>query len=473
MPEDTKKVAQKKPYTVREYFGLPHTEGEVGVEIEVEGTKLPEINSGGWRTDRDGSLRGLVSREYVFAKPVPRQEVGKTLQYFGDSLRKYKAEVDHNSTRTGVHVHLNMQDKTFKQVITTYCLYSCMEDLFVKFSGEHREGNLFCLRNKDAGFLVDYVKQTVKTQDWTRFGNDIIRYASINLCALPKYGSLEFRSMRGTVDPDLINTWVNMLLKVKDSSLQYNDPSDIPASLSAKGEQRFLIDNMGEYAELLQCSNMNKLLREGIRGIQEVAYAPFREKLNNGLPPPNPLLGGPEGQVRPLARAAAGWNIAPVDPFAPPPQPPRNIREVVGGWNEMYNFEYHRLINGHIDITRRQPDNAALNEYHSQATRAANREFERRELLAAEAEEMEEVEEEEQVEPDRWDEAEQFVPAPILIDPPPVQPDVQVVNMINNPNVGRVHIAGREWERNAEAQWRIIDDIGPAQVAAFRPRRDR
>jgi hypothetical protein len=276
---------------VIEYFEnnmLPQ-DGEVGIEIEVEGFNLPHRIAKYWTTHHDGSLRGDESLEYVFAKPLPRQDFGLALAYLDESWKKRGSRID-ESPRAGVHAHINVQQLTEKQLVSFFCLYSVFEDLIVKYCGKEREGNLFCLRLRDAEYLVDFLITIFKNGNLGKLLTDRIRYASVNMSSIPKYGSMEFRAMRSTRDMNAIKLWVDMLLMIKDKSLLFNNPSDIITSLSAQGDEAFLNNIMGQYAEVLHCKNEGQLIREGVRRIQELAFTPIKDvkkkELINVAPPP-------------------------------------------------------------------------------------------------------------------------------------------------------------------------------------------
>lgn len=262
---------------VREYFGHKAVKGEVGIEIEMEGHQFP-LNVGTlWKGVPDGSLRGDENIEYVLNKPVARDKVEDALSILKKKLKANGTIVDNKSPRTSVHVHINVQELTFTQVVNFAVLYMIMEELMVKFCGPHREGNLFCLRVKDAEGLLNILENAIVRDAWNDVGGNIVRYASLNLGALSKYGSLEFRAMRGSDDPELILTWVNMLLHIKDMAMQYDKASDIVSNFSMMGEERWLEATMGGYANLLHHPNAELILHQGVQRIQDIAYATKRK----------------------------------------------------------------------------------------------------------------------------------------------------------------------------------------------------
>ena len=329
-------MTEDKELTVRNLFHLRKTSGEVGIEIEVEGNKVPLIQSDYWRSDNDGSLRGN-SMEYVLSSPVKRTEVVTALNNLKKHLADYEAQLD-ISNRCGVHIHLNVQEFTFKQVMTFACLYLMLEEILVKFCGEEREGNLFCLRAKDADYLVTGLRQAMATGSLAHVQSHQYRYASINMTALGKYGSLEFRSMRSTEDFDVISQWVEILLKLKDQSLNFDTPTQLIEMMSANGADAFVEQILGPLSELVQCPDMSMVVMNGVRIAQNIAYTktkePVKRKVSKEIINWRDFADNiieAEGNNNPRPGAELILTVA------PPPQLPRGVawtRELDMLWSE-------------------------------------------------------------------------------------------------------------------------------------------
>lgn len=254
-------------------FHQPPTKGEVGIEIEVEGINLPKSPKG-WVPHRDGSLRGEESMEYVLSRPVAREQVGDYLDRMHKAYKQAGTRVD-ESNRTSVHVHINMQNYHITQVFNVITAFVMLEPMLVHFCGEEREGNLFCLRTQDAEWFFTCIEQLVTGRvNWRRgWRSNDMRYAAINLASLTKYGSLEFRSMRGTRDMTLIEQWVGILLRIKDEALKYDTPVDIIESLSGIGAEQFVRDFMGKDRDIvLTYPGWEEVVWEQARRLQMMAY---------------------------------------------------------------------------------------------------------------------------------------------------------------------------------------------------------
>lgn len=259
--------------TPGQMFGARAVAGEVGIEIECEGNNLAKRISKYWTTHADGSLRG-ESIEYVLNGPISREAVGDALKVLNDEL-KARGSVVNESYRTSVHVHLNAQTMKIRTVFNQLILYMLFEDLLVEYCGKDRVGNLFCLRAQDAENLIQVLSDALKSGNYGYFNGDHLRYAAVNVNALSKYGSLEFRAFRGTTDPKAIAEWVSILLKIKDAAAEYDNPTEICRDFSVVGPKAFMNKVFGPEisAVLNQYKDVEKRLMGGVRMVQDIAFA--------------------------------------------------------------------------------------------------------------------------------------------------------------------------------------------------------
>lgn len=233
------------------------------------------LNIGGtdnWTLHDDGSLRPNPERmEYVLARPIPRKEVSTILNELQIALARNSAKLN-PSDRCGVHIHVNCQDLTPMQVISFISTYLILEEPMVKWCGEEREGNLFALRAKDAEWIISALIRSIQDGNFNSFNSEM-RYSSVNVAAILKFGSLEFRALNTPKDFSVINTWVDMLMRIKDYSMTYKQPRDIVEAVSAGGFSRFPKQVLGDMAELIMCKGAAVMVSEGVRRVQEIAYA--------------------------------------------------------------------------------------------------------------------------------------------------------------------------------------------------------
>lgn len=217
-------IARKKPavkvkkekiafdHTIREVYGINKTPGDIGVEIEVEFTgKVKQLAGKYWTTVQDGSLRNGL--EYVLQVPVPIKDIPLALEELSKATKggAYKF-----SNRCSVHVHVNVQELKLHEFVKACTAWWLVENLMTRTQGANREGNLFALRGKDAEAIIlsfaEDVSNGFQNGPVVRPRSDPAqRYASLNLAALRKFGSMEFRFLRGTLDIEEIDFWVRAL----------------------------------------------------------------------------------------------------------------------------------------------------------------------------------------------------------------------------------------------------------------------
>ncbi len=248
-----------------------HTDGEVGVEIELEGRGIDKRTCVTWAVEHDASLKGEDTAEFVFRKPLKFNEVGKAL------TKLKKRLVDSTlipSIRTGVHVHINVQDMELHDLAKFVTCYLVVEDLLLDVCGEGRQSNLFCLKGCEAEYMVGQATKFFREGEVEHVGTDAIRYSGINLAAIRKYGSVEFRSLRTPADLSDINQWVGCLKTIKDVSQEWATPADIISGYSGFDKADFLKKVLPTYAEqLMSTAGWEKKLQRGMRSAQDLAFS--------------------------------------------------------------------------------------------------------------------------------------------------------------------------------------------------------
>lgn len=280
-------------YSIAKTFGISVPKGEIGLEIEVEGKNLPGVmNHRGeiphaldktWTLHSDGSLRNIndgdQAIEYVLSKPLGRGDFVAALAQFEDKWKACEAEA-YNSYRTSVHVHLNIADWSWRTVWSFLTTYFILEEALVSFADggtKARVGNKFCLRASDSDAIITTLS-SIGRRDFNNpnLSSRYLKYGAVNVAAIGNYGSLEFRSLRGTVDTELIQTWTNILLAIKDYSSKYDVPTDIITEFSEMTPMVWAERVLGrDYLNLLRVTqpNIEQTLVFGVRTAQEVAYS--------------------------------------------------------------------------------------------------------------------------------------------------------------------------------------------------------
>jgi hypothetical protein len=193
------------------------------VEIEVEGVGLPN-NVAGFKVVKEGSLRpidGEEGKEYVFLAPMEYDVAIKSLEQLRVKLDL--APLVQFSPRTSVHVHVNVTDLTVSEWFTFLFLWVVYEEALINFCGNERKGNLFCLSSRDAEGLMFYLEEFAR-EGGIGMLNDEVRYSAVNTAATNKFGSVEFRTMRGTANTSVLKSWLGALGSLRAKAQELGNP---------------------------------------------------------------------------------------------------------------------------------------------------------------------------------------------------------------------------------------------------------
>lgn len=200
-------------------------QGIVGIEVEQEShtaLELPELDS--WSVHNEGSLRGF-GFEYVLSPPLPTE---KALSYTEILFKQLEQEPNYKPTssiRTSIHAHFDVTKYSFNQLLTFTGVYWMLEEFLSDFAGETRKGNLFCIRLKDSLYFSKVLSEVLSKPGRLKamLCSEHMRYSSLNFASLSKFGSLEFRLMRGTANVEEVKLWVNALECIRLYALKFNN----------------------------------------------------------------------------------------------------------------------------------------------------------------------------------------------------------------------------------------------------------
>jgi len=255
-----------------------------GIELECEGTRVDWCRFDGeilkhWAPEHDGSLRNHhgAACEWIFKGPVNYKgsvtRVNKLFDYFEKRKAKFVC-----SNRTSTHVHFNMGDKNCYQVVNLFILFTILEGILDAYCGEDRVGNLFCLSSRHAEQQVDWVHDACFKHG--HFGNfrDANRYCSLNLASLNKFGTVEFRAMRGLDNREDMLSWLSIL----NDFTQYacytvKNPVDLLQEISLDRPEGFIRkvfseENYNKLTKDLEEGFLDASIYEGLRMVQMLCY---------------------------------------------------------------------------------------------------------------------------------------------------------------------------------------------------------
>lgn len=208
---------------IREFHKLetPQSFGHLGLELETEYRRpiLDDVMRKipvGWTATNDNSLRNH-GIEYVTNGATRIEDKEKLLKSLFDFVKTYP--YIEGSPRTSFHVHVNILDMPVLNMYTGLVAYWLLEDLLFEMCGPYRKGNLFCLPLKATTGVVSAVLEDVsRTRRFASFPQDSYKYGAVNLAALYRYGSLEFRGMDGSLDLERKSKWIDILYYIMNNA---------------------------------------------------------------------------------------------------------------------------------------------------------------------------------------------------------------------------------------------------------------
>lgn len=193
-----------------EYLGTKPRYSAFAVALELE----HEISSGslshipGWVLESDGSL-GRSGVEFISRSPVTKKNLDKHINVWYNKVSELGVRLS-ESTNTSTHVHVNCQHLRVHQLISVLAVAYMVEPLLFSLCRSDRLGNNFCVAGFSDHRQIHDVCSLLRN-GYVPSASFDERYAALNLAALRKFGSLEFRQMHGLSDPSEIKGWVNLL----------------------------------------------------------------------------------------------------------------------------------------------------------------------------------------------------------------------------------------------------------------------
>lgn len=186
----------------------------IGLEIELENYLEPVYTDKYWTSKTDGSLRNY-GVEFV-SQPLRTKQIPYAIEYLKENLYYYNNP--DFSDRTSIHVHLNVRDFTIERLKIFLLLYCIFEKHFFNIAGTKRENNIFCIP-------LYKTEQCISLEEFSDILIDWSKYNALNLgCVLgsnvnPRFGTVEFRHLYGTLDTSIIYPWINSIVHLREYSL--------------------------------------------------------------------------------------------------------------------------------------------------------------------------------------------------------------------------------------------------------------
>lgn len=250
---------------------------EIGIEIEVENVNAHTCTEYVvWQMHNDGSLRNS-GYEYVTIPIKGKRIVFALNQFFGTMSPTISF-----SPRTSIHIHLNVLDMTPHQIGTLLMVYLVHEKLFYQFVGGCRDRNNFCVPMLDSSW--DKMLKTFLGESFIVPQMDQYRYMGLNVAALRKFGTLEFRHLGGTKDITKILKWINLIFCLKQFAMRQSW-EDVKARIGKLNDDsrylQFFNDVFGPCGYYLNSWNLQKDMETAVSRVKRLLISnSFKRDLN-------------------------------------------------------------------------------------------------------------------------------------------------------------------------------------------------
>jgi len=262
-----KEVIRHEP-DIRTYRDGEHIPASalVGIEVELENFRFKkECELTYWRAEHDGSLRdGGI--EFVLRQPLTGHDLEVAIEELYSKVLTANYKV---SPRTSTHVHIDARDLSVEHMKRLVFVYSMMERFIYDLVTPDREYSFYCTPLYRSS---QNRRSIAKALDKLSF-RSCPRYSGINLRALERYGSIEFRMHQGLTDTTDLKRWIKLLLKLRSGTKAFEDvPMEhILKMYSENSAQHIMEQVLGEelYRELVQDS-YNDRLKESMRSAQDL-----------------------------------------------------------------------------------------------------------------------------------------------------------------------------------------------------------
>ena len=178
-----------------------------------------------WKFVRDASITG-GGEQVELVSPICEYADIETIQ---ELVRKLRAAGAKTNDSCGIHVHINAAPHTPQSLRNISNIMASKEDLLFKALEVKAERERYC-RKADTDFIKNLNKKKPKTLEqlhklWYEGHNDShmnysdTRYTALNLHAVFKKGTVEFRLFNGTTHAGKIKAYIQLCLAISHQAI--------------------------------------------------------------------------------------------------------------------------------------------------------------------------------------------------------------------------------------------------------------
>ena len=229
----------------------------VGIEVEVENVTYinPNIPLCYWIIAEDGSLRNHGKEFKSVALPTSRVQLALEQLFNG-----LNPDIDFSS-RTSIHVHVDVRGLTINQLITVLFTYAVLENVLFKFAGVHRRNSIFCNPITETR-LFNQLNISDKHNLRAMFDTVWGKYSAMNLNPVRQFGTVEFRQFPGSADITKLCIWIDLLTRIKVYAYKHSLEHVVTeiSQLNTTSEYRKFVNSV--FGELIAYLDTTSLLAD-------------------------------------------------------------------------------------------------------------------------------------------------------------------------------------------------------------------
>lgn len=255
----------------------------IGIEVEVEGIRpSPSFSSALWEVTSDGSLRNN-GMEYI-SIPLRGKLIPVAVEQLHTYLTKFQSHHEFSS-RTSVHIHQNVRYLTVEQIFNLLLCYMVVEPILYEYAqrttGRNRETNNFCVPINDSKFsinlpqAIEYMHKGEEEYAIRVMCKYWKKYTGLNLIPVQSQGTIEYRHMGGTSNPETLMQWINMLQSLRGYAKNHthNEVKTLIFSLNTTSSYLPFVEEVLGTSFGLSSFELQHLMEKSVETIKEVYAA--------------------------------------------------------------------------------------------------------------------------------------------------------------------------------------------------------
>lgn len=209
----------------------------VGIEYELENLNPKLFNSNTidramWEGKADGSLRGGNAREYIFKAPLSGDDCVAALENIYTAAKNDMTPF--MSLRTSAHIHVNCLDLSIKEALLFAAAGVMLENHIYTLEDPYRKWCGFCAKSDE--YIGQFIENALEVNGIPQL--QVPRYLGINVMALRKFGTIEFRQFSVPVTLEQAVSNVNLCMSLKKAAIQTAEETNLNA-LASVGLEEF------------------------------------------------------------------------------------------------------------------------------------------------------------------------------------------------------------------------------------------